>query len=286
MNNEEFFIQWKDNLDKMFHILNYLQTYPSLLAKLKIDDLITSDELIKHQNDWINLYSQYDGKEADFFKPYWIPIQRTSYSYFLDMSDKKYPVFETSFFPFEPYDYTKTILFDSITDFMLLEDNRVNIEELRQNKLDELIEQSKNKFIERNILAYSGKLKIEKPSISEISKENNRVTILQGEELTNVICKNTTSIIIGLLPFDLELEIENLEIKFYTPDDELLDYASVKTIRDLTHYIRSNGLLRIENYFIKINSINTTAKFKNGQFEIISQPNIIKDFAFSLKKIL
>lgn len=47
MNNENFFQHWKIDMDKVSHVLQYLHTYPILLTKLKIEDLITSGELIQ-----------------------------------------------------------------------------------------------------------------------------------------------------------------------------------------------------------------------------------------------
>lgn len=143
---KDFFEKWGKDLDQVTHILQYLHTYPHILNKIEIEDLISPDELKQKCQEWISLYSKYEGMEKDFFKPYWISLQRNSYNYFLDISDNKYPVFSYSFFPFEPYTYNKAILFDSITDFMLLEDNQIDIEELRKNKFEELMIQIKNKI--------------------------------------------------------------------------------------------------------------------------------------------
>lgn len=142
----DFYKKWDKDLEKVMYILQYLHTYPNILNKIDIEDLITPNELKQKCQEWIHLYSKYDGMEKDFFKPYWLPLQRNSYNYFLDISDNKYPVFSYSFFPFEPYSYTKTILFDSITDFMLLEDNQIDIEELKKNKFEELMTQIKSKI--------------------------------------------------------------------------------------------------------------------------------------------
>ena len=141
-----FKAKWENELVLLSSILRYLQTYPDILKKLKIEDLITPDELLTHQEEWLRLFYQYTGQERDFFKPFWIPIQRTSYNYFIDISKKEFPVFSTYFFPFEPYSYDKIVLFPSINEFMLLEDNRIDIAKLKEKELELLLDNSKEKF--------------------------------------------------------------------------------------------------------------------------------------------
>jgi hypothetical protein len=141
-----FTTKWNTELTKLKSILRYLHTYPEILKELKIEDLITPDELLPHQEAWLKLFYQYTGRERDFFKPHWIPIQRTTYNYFIDISTEDFPVFSSHFFPFEPYSYDKVILFPSIKEFMLLEDNNVNIDELKAKELDLLLENSHEKF--------------------------------------------------------------------------------------------------------------------------------------------
>ena len=114
--------------------------------KIDIEDLITPDEIIPRYQEWIVLYSKYDGLEKEFFKPYWLPLQRNSYEYFLDISDNQYPVFSFFFMPFEPYSYSKQMLFDSISAFMLLEDNEYEIKRLKDHKFNEMMLHVKKLF--------------------------------------------------------------------------------------------------------------------------------------------
>ena len=143
---EEFKSKWDSELVKLSSILRYLHTYPEILKKIKIEDLIKPDELLDHQEEWIRLYYQYTGRERDFFRPHWVPIQRTTFYYFIDISSKEFTVFSFSFFPFEPYSYDRIILFPSINEFMLLEDNNVDIEELKAKELELLFDNIENKF--------------------------------------------------------------------------------------------------------------------------------------------
>ena len=64
---ENFINQWKPQLEKISFILQYLHTYPNVLSDLKIEDLITPQQLYKQQEDWLWLYSKYGGEEKEFF---------------------------------------------------------------------------------------------------------------------------------------------------------------------------------------------------------------------------
>lgn len=286
MNNEAFFEKWKFSLDNVSHILDYLHTYPSVLKSLEIDNMITSEELIHHQSKWIDLYSKYRGQEKAFFKSFWVPLKRDSYDCFLDLSIEKYPIIETSFFSFEPYGYSKIILFDSVSDLMLLNSAELNIELIKKERLSRLKSQRNKKFKERNNLAYKGEIKIDKPLFSEILQENCNALDLRLPNPTKIVCKNVTSLVVGIFPFDLEVVVQYLEMNLYTTKDEMLDYDRIRNIRDLTYYIRSKGFLRVERYSLKINSNDALIIFENGRFEVISNPFLIKVFTSELRTII
>ena len=114
---ENFIKKWEQQLKQISFIFQYLHTYPNVLLELRIEDLISPKELDKQYKEWLWLYSKYDGAEKEFFKPYWIPIQRVGFDYFIDMSDNNYPIIEAFFDYFEePYHWEKKILFYSITE--------------------------------------------------------------------------------------------------------------------------------------------------------------------------
>ena len=135
---QHFFAQWQPQLEKVSYIFQYLHTYPDVLSELKIEDLITPDELNKQQEEWIWLCSKFTGMEKEFFQPYWIPIQKSGYDYFIDISDDKFPVIEAFFDSIrKPYHWEKKFLFKSIDKLMLAEDNNIDLEKYRVYKLVE-----------------------------------------------------------------------------------------------------------------------------------------------------
>lgn len=130
---EKFINQWSSQFKDVSHIIDFLNTYPQILKRLEFDDLLTSDELLKSQMDWVRICSKYGGMEKDFFKPSWVPIQKSSLSYFIDLSNPKYPVFKYGFVIFKPYSYKKMNLFNSIEELMLLGDSDSNVEGITED---------------------------------------------------------------------------------------------------------------------------------------------------------
>jgi hypothetical protein len=99
-----------------------------VLKQLEFEDLLYSDELIQSQKDWLSICSKYEGMEKDFFQPYWVPIQKKSLDYFIDLSNKNYPIFKIGFVFFEPYSYERINLFSSINDLLILVESNIDIE--------------------------------------------------------------------------------------------------------------------------------------------------------------
>ena len=124
-----FFIEkWEKQLNDASFILNILNTYPHVLKKLNFEDVLNSNEIVDSQKDWVRICSKYKDLEKEFFKPYWVPIQKSSLDYFIDLSDTNYPIFKISFVFFEPYSYKRINLFDSINELLILADTDIHIE--------------------------------------------------------------------------------------------------------------------------------------------------------------
>jgi hypothetical protein len=98
-NFSSFLDNWGDKFDKVKNILSYLNTYPETLSTLKLTGIYDPLSIVSEQMDWVRLCSKFEHPlEKDFFKSYWVPIQKDSLDFFIDMSDKSYPIFETHFF--------------------------------------------------------------------------------------------------------------------------------------------------------------------------------------------
>ncbi len=123
----DFFKIWEKQLKDVSLLLKYLHTYPIILEELRMDNLISPENLIQSQLDWINLYDKYAGLEKEFFKKHWVPIQIDQYDYFIDISDPNYPILNYYYKSNLPYKYTRKNLFDSINDLLLLDYENSNL---------------------------------------------------------------------------------------------------------------------------------------------------------------
>ncbi len=135
-----FLEKWGNQLKDASFILDIMNSYPPVLSKLQFEDVLTSNEIINSQKDWVRICSKYKDLEKEFFKPYWVPIQKSSLDYFIDLSDKNYPLFKISFIFFEPYSYQRINLFNSINDLLTLGDSDVNIESIAKDFKDKWFE--------------------------------------------------------------------------------------------------------------------------------------------------
>lgn len=118
---------WNNSFKDLFPILDILHSYPNQLKELKISDLITSQELNQYQDDWVRIQSKFEGIEKDFFQPYWVPLQKESYEFFIDLSDSSYPIFEFQFQIYRPYKYVRMNFFLGINDLIFAIENGENM---------------------------------------------------------------------------------------------------------------------------------------------------------------
>tara|TARA_Y100000385_G_C13005877_1_gene599388 strand:- start:43 stop:321 length:279 start_codon:yes stop_codon:yes gene_type:complete len=56
-------------------ILRYLSTYPDVLQKMEINQLLKPEEVHQQLRSWKHVVSQYEGLEKEFYRDYWLPIE-------------------------------------------------------------------------------------------------------------------------------------------------------------------------------------------------------------------
>jgi hypothetical protein len=156
-NFSSFLDNWGDKFDKVKNILSYLNTYPETLSTLKLTGIYDPLSIVSEQMDWVRLCSKFEHPlEKDFFKPYWVPIQKDSLDFFIDMSDKSYPIFETHFFFFEPYRWYKKFLSTEINEILLAPEENTDLEILLAKNDEIRWDLVKDLFNERIKLGFQG----------------------------------------------------------------------------------------------------------------------------------
>ncbi len=268
---DKFIIDWGTKFKMIPAILKYLTSYPVIESKLEDFFPLDLAELNNSQLEWISLVAQFDNPiETSFFKDYWVPIQKDGYDYFIDLSSDSLPLFETHYFFYEPYRWYTKYIFKDLSQFVINIDNpRFNVEQHFKQLDEERWTEINHYFDERDELGFAGKLEldpIKKDSI--FSEEKNR----DFKYLGNCITFNgINSVIVGLLPFDCAITLENFRAPFNRKENVC---DKVKNIGALVYLLQSVGLLSIDSYSITFNSDKQCrADFKDNTFKIIHTDN-------------
>lgn len=258
---------WKNQFQKIPFILKYLSSYTEISAKLQDFFPLDIAELNNSQLEWISLVAQFDNPiETCFFKEYWVPIQKNGYDYFIDLSSESLPLFETHYFFFEPYRWYKKYIFKDLSQFLINIDNsKFSIENHLKQLDNERWSEVTDFFNERDELGFAGMLEldpIKKDSI--FNKEKNSDFIIQDNCIT---FKRINSVIVGLLPYDSKITLENFRAPLNRKENVC---DKVKSIGALVYLLQSVGLLSIDSYSITFDSDKQCrADFKNNTFKII-----------------
>lgn len=160
---KEFLSKWGVLFNKILSILKYISTYPEIARKLDAFNPLSLDELNNSQLEWISLVAQFDNPiETDFFKDYWVPIQKDGYDYFIDLSSESLPLFEAHYFFFAPYRWYKKYIFKDLSQFLIdIDKSGFNIERHFEKLDNERWSEVTNFFNERDKLGFEGKLELD-----------------------------------------------------------------------------------------------------------------------------
>lgn len=122
---KNFLADWHSKFSKLPHLAYLFTTFPSFQQKLEEIPIIKSHELNEYQLEWISLVAQFDNPiEQEFFKPYWVPVSKNEYEYFVDLSSKEFTVFKINYLGSEHQQWTIEEVIPDITEFILALDNK------------------------------------------------------------------------------------------------------------------------------------------------------------------
>jgi len=249
MDWNRFLKEWGEPYDRGRHILHYLRSYPEVLTRLELNDIMDPNDLDKSQKDWIRLCSKFDHPlEQEFFKPYWVPVKKDSYDYFMDLSHKAFPIFETHFFWLKPYRWIVRPIAEDISTILLACDSAMDLDVLNERSEAELWNSISRMFDERLKLVFEGKLEVKALERHEVwpdeDDEDGRV-IPPITTDTTVTLPGVRPSAVGLFPYELPVSLVHLD---KNNGDICRHAAHVRTIRDLVFLIRHEGPLRVASY--------------------------------------
>jgi len=133
--------EWEKPYRDVKSILRYLNTCPTLMEKLRIDDLNTPEGLDAHHKDWLWLLSKFGGMEKEFFKPWWVLVSKTSLDLFIDLSDPCYPLFAFEYNFTKPYCYFRNYMFTNIRDLLAINEAEFDFDAFHEERLLKVLKQ-------------------------------------------------------------------------------------------------------------------------------------------------
>ena len=141
MTYQNFFDKWSSQLEKLKNLLDDIHEDKELLEALELSDLITSNELESTHEEFLSIYSKYNGLEKDFFQEHWISIRKENLGTYVDISDDLFPIFSQGSLFDEPYTYYKVECFQSLYFFTKIREMNVDLEELNEYVKDKMMKQ-------------------------------------------------------------------------------------------------------------------------------------------------
>ena len=247
----EFLSKWDSQFKKIPYILKYLSSYPEFNKKLEDFIPLDSENLDNSQLEWISLVAQLERPvESNFFKDYWVPIQKDKYGYFIDLSSDKLPIFEAHYFFHEPYRWYKKYIAKDLSQFLIEIDNpEFNIEKHLEEIDEERWSYISDLFLERDELGFAGKLNLD-PLTKEciLNKDMKSGYSFRGNTIR---FKGVNSLIVGLLSLETEITLEDFRAPFNRNPNI---FEKVRNVKALVYLLQSVGMLSIDYFTISIGS--------------------------------
>ncbi len=268
-----FLEKWGDQYASLKNTLTRLKEHQDILDKFDIGEIYSADELDIWVEDWLWLQSKFDHPvEIMFFKPYWVPVSKYSYDYFVDLSEGINSIFEADYISQKPYSWVQGYSFP--TQLLLN-----TAPEKLDYWVDTLLLQKELDFdyfndfsLKREELAYRGDLEVEPVTFEEVfdtSIELPEDDLIITKPPINIqdslITINHVNVMaVGLLPFDNELELI-MDVHDYHGERE---DSRIKCVRDMVFYLREHGFKGINEFRANIPDTNTEIYYERNCMKI------------------
>jgi len=286
----DFKLTYSDRIEKLRSALLYQNTYSAELKLLKLANLVQIDELDSHLKEWISLVSNFEETEKEYFKPYWVPIRTDNYSYFIDLSDDNLPLFETTYFIYEPTSYFNTVLFASVKDLMIALEENADLTVIAEQHFTNMMNNFRLKLVERNKLIFEGTIPIDPANFFEVTDEEELKPYSEefDGEIYTITCNDVNAGICGLLPFTLPVKLlssdfDHVDLRFLNG----FDLTIIRTIKDFVHTCRMycpHNLYFYECYMS--DDVNESILFRDNTFTLKTSNDKIKKAFEEAYKVL
>ncbi len=146
---DAFLAEWGEKFKAVYELEQFVQAYPDVVGEMEYIGFIKGHELEEYQLEWISLVEQFEHPlEKEFFKPYWVPLSKDKYEYFLDLSADSFCLFTVGFWGGEQgYWFTKDVI-PNISEFLLgLEDGSIRLHIPTEDEDGNPIDENGNRII-------------------------------------------------------------------------------------------------------------------------------------------
>jgi hypothetical protein len=268
-----FLEKWGDQYASLKNTLTRLKKHQNILDKFDIGEIYSADELDIWVEDWLSMHSKlYHPLEIMFFKPYWVPVKKHSYDFFVDLSSGTNNINEVAYISMAPYSWAIAYSFPSLLFLIAAPEKLDDVANafLAQKEHTEL-DYFNDFCLKREELAYRGDLEVEPVTFEEVfdtsielPEDDLIITKPPINIKDSIITINDVNVMaVGLLPFDTELELI-MDVHDYHGERE---DSRIKCVRDMVFYLREHGFKGINEFRANIPDTDT---------EIYYERNIIR----------
>lgn len=269
---------WGEGLESVYDYIISICQLPHLAKRLDIDGPFSHSEILAIYKEWLWLLARLDHPtEQGFFKASWFPLSKKEYSYYFDLNAHDLIVFEPQYF--FPIGASKVGGHWDVNPFM------VSLQELKEIQIEndggEAWLKDLNDQLHMLFLARIRSLNKEDLESDFDPQPVGRYSLLKDKDAKPEVVRgfgrlevsNVNSIIIGLLPWELEIiDITTLESpNFENIFVEVEDKSILKNIKKLARYVSSIGHGNVSQLIFTFKTVKgrkAKVVFKEGVFRI------------------
>lgn len=236
---EDFIANWEAPFRKVHDALNMLSRIPREdMIGFHPGNVITFEERLARQEDWLYETTAMDDMEEKFFQHYWVPVQQHINPWYIDLTLPELPVFSIFYIDHSPKMWHRYILWDSVTSLILAAEAGINWKDFGRNQLMTEIKLTGEVSDQRDQLILEGKYPIWPVTLEEVFVEGIRTEPITDLEMDSLILLNALPLSIGL--FDPETPISLDSVKCEDPERYADRLEKITLIRHFMVFLRQS----------------------------------------------
>lgn len=265
---DNFINKWRNQFSLVPEILYYIYSQPEITSAIEEIELIEKEDLFYSQYEWISFVSKLNNPiEAEFFREYWVPINKNGYDYFLDISMEPFSLFSIEYSFIQPYRWRKRVVNNDL--WLLKGINKwselIIPKELMLTKPNRI--RNLNKLSPEDEAGIAGKIAMTKYDENELHvKGTARYAKIYSNELE---FSSVYPIYISLLNEKMEIILTDFEAPFNLYENL---NAKISTVGGLFYLLQLvGGYSNISYSFYFKDLPNSKVNFQNKTFQVFHE---------------